>query len=60
MAYARLATQLSELLGDAELIRKSLTSEITDTSYILHCEIVSIEDIARVVEFDVTSATGTE
>lgn len=57
LAYAELARVLARDLPEADLLRKSLSAELTDEAYILHCTVTCLEDIARVQEFSVTELT---
>lgn len=54
LAYSELEARTSELIrGGAVMLRKNLTSSLTDTSYILDCTLTLIEDIADTVEFEI-------
>ncbi len=53
LAYFELAQKLSNLSGDAILVRKVIMPEIHNDFFALRCVIVCIEDIAKTVEFDV-------
>lgn len=57
LAYAELSRVLARELPQAELLRKSLSAELTDEAYILHCTVTCLEDIAAVQEFSVTALT---
>ena len=55
LAYYKLRELLeSELMG-AELLKKSVSYEITDTAYVLYCTVECIEDIAVMQEFEYVS-----
>ena len=53
LAYLELARQIGELPGGAELIRKTITTRLTDEAFVLDCTLVCIEDIAVQRPFDV-------
>ena len=54
LAYAELNGQISALSDSAQLIRKEIQTEWTDSSVRLICTVGCIEDIAIQAEFDVT------
>lgn len=54
LAYAELERQLGTLSSDAELLRKDISTTLTETSLILHCTVTCIEDIAVQSEFEIT------
>lgn len=53
MAFAKLEFELSSLSGVTEMLRKTIEYEITESEYILHCQVVCIEDIAEIREFEI-------
>ena len=53
IAYQRLDEMLCERAGVTELLQKSISTELTDTSLVLTCRVVCIRDIALQQEFDV-------
>lgn len=53
LAYLELARQIGEIPGGAELIRKTITTRLTDEAFVLDCTLVCIEDIAVQRPFDV-------
>ena len=53
IAYEELRKMIDEELPDAQILKKSISGELTDGSYILNCTITAICDIAKQVEFDV-------
>ena len=52
LAYFELNSKISEL-GDIEVIKKSISTTLTDNELILICTLTCIEDIAKISEFDV-------
>lgn len=52
-AVIELRDRCDELLENCELISRRIDYEITDTAYILHCEMVCLADIGEVSEFSV-------
>ncbi|MBQ8311186.1 MAG: sporulation protein YqfD [Clostridia bacterium] len=53
LAYDALDERLSELLSDAQILAKAVTTEMTDASVRLRATVTCIEDIALVQEFEV-------
>ena len=53
IAYEELRKMIDEELPDAQILKKSISGELTDGSYILNCTVTAICDIAKQVEFDV-------
>ena len=53
LAYAELDRMLSELSSDLQLLEKQIRPTLTETSLVLECTLVCIEDIARQAEFEV-------
>ena len=51
IAYYRLSEEINRELGDAQLLRKTVTSELTEESYILRCTVRCVENIGLVLEF---------
>ena len=54
MAYAELEHRLSALSDEVQLLRKDISTTLTETSLILSCTVSCIEDIAVQVEFEIT------
>ena len=54
VAYAELDKKIAELSNGAQLIRKEIQTDLTDSSVRLVCTVTCIEDIALQAEFDVT------
>lgn len=54
LAYAELENRLMSLSDDAQLLRKDVTATITETSLILNCTVLCIENIAVQYEFEIT------
>ncbi|MBQ7346954.1 MAG: sporulation protein YqfD [Clostridia bacterium] len=52
-AYDALEEQLAALSGDVQLLRKDVSTELTDTALILHCTVSCIENIAVQSEFEI-------
>lgn len=52
LAYFELNRKI-QALGDVDIIKKSITTSVSDSHYILVCTLTCIEDISRVSEFDV-------
>ena len=52
LAYADLAQALSELSSDIRILRKEISTTISDTSLILTCHLYCLENIAMQVEFE--------
>ncbi|MBQ7173544.1 MAG: sporulation protein YqfD [Clostridia bacterium] len=53
LAYAELAGRIKEALAEAELLKKEVLTEWTDTGVKLTCRVECIEDIAKQVEFEI-------
>ena len=53
VAYMELDRQLALLSDHAQLLQKNVTATLTDTALILQCEVLCIEDIAEVLEFEI-------
>ena len=53
LAYYELRAMIDTELPDAQLVKKSIYSELTQDSYILKCTVFCIEDIAKISEFDI-------
>lgn len=52
IAYYRLSRELEIELSDAQILKKMITSELTEDAYILRCTVRCIENIGQTVEFD--------
>jgi similar to stage IV sporulation protein len=55
LAYLDLSRQIGEIPGGAELIRKTITTRLTETAFYLDCELVCVEDIAKERTFDIVN-----
>lgn len=53
LAYIELARQIGEIPGGAEILRKTVTTRLTDTGFFLDCTLVCVEDIAAERYFDI-------
>ena len=53
LAYAQLARELGALSGGTQLLRKDISTTLTEGSLILDCTVLCIEDIAMQVEFEI-------
>lgn len=53
LAYAELARRMEEASADAELLKKEISTEWSDTGVILACRVEKIENIAKQVEFEI-------
>ena len=54
LAYARLEQELAALSEEAELLSKSVSTSLTETSLVLECTVSCVQDIAVCSEFEVT------
>lgn len=52
IAYYRLERQISAEIPEGQILRKSINTEIGESSYILTCTVRCVEDIAEVLEFE--------
>ena len=52
MAYYQLNMEISEALSDAQILKKTVTWELQERSYLLKCKIKCVENIGEVAEFD--------
>ena len=52
IAYYRLREIMEAELSGAELLKKSIACEITDSAYIIYCTVECIENIAEMQEFE--------
>lgn len=52
-AYASLSRELGSLSEDTQLLRKDISTTLTDDALILECSVLCIENIAVQVEFEV-------
>lgn len=52
IAYYRLSRELESELSEAQILKKTVTSELTEDAYILNCTVRCIENIGQSVEFD--------
>lgn len=53
LAYIELNRRINAL-ADVILLRKNITATLTDTGYHLQCTVICIENVAEIVEFEVT------
>ena len=53
LAYEELERTLGAWSADAQLLRKSISTTVTDTSLVLDCTVTSVKNIAEQVEFEV-------
>lgn len=54
LAYEALTAELNSLSADTQLLRKEITTTLTDNSVILQCTVLCIEDIAVQSEFEIS------
>ncbi len=54
LAFYRLKCQLEKDFGDAQLLSKTITTNLTENEFILDCTLVCIENIALQSEFEIT------
>lgn len=54
LAYNALEHRLATLSQDTQILKKSISTTLTDTSLILECDVTCIMDIASQVEFEIT------
>ena len=54
LCYEQLARALASLSGEVQLLQKTITTEVGESSVILTCTITCIENIAQVQEFEIT------
>ena len=52
IAYYRLSREIDRELSEAQILKKTVTYELTENAYILRCTVRCIEDIGQTVEFD--------
>ena len=52
LAYSELAQSLSELSSEIQILRKDLSTAISDDALILTCHLYCLEDIAEQIEFE--------
>ena len=52
LAYSDLARSLSELSSDIQILRKDISTTISDDSLVLTCHLYCLEDIALQIEFE--------
>ncbi len=53
LAFSSLEEKISAELGSAQLLKKTISTEIKDGKYILNCTVWCIEDIAQISEFEI-------
>ncbi len=53
LAFAALERELSSLSKDTQLLQKRITTTLTDTSLVLECTVLCIENIAAQSEFEI-------
>ena len=54
LAYNALEHRLATLSQDTQILKKSISTTLTDTSLILECDVTCVMDIASQVEFEIT------
>ena len=52
IAYYKLSREMDKELSEAQILRKTVTYELTEDSYILRCTVRCIENIGQISEFD--------
>lgn len=52
LAYTELARSLSALSSDVQILRKEISTTISDDSLVLTCHLYCLEDIAEQIEFE--------
>ena len=52
-AYEMLRSMIDEELPEAQILKKSLQSDIVDGKYVLKCTVTAVCNIAKQVEFEV-------
>ena len=52
IAYYQLSRELERELSEAQILKKTITSELTEEAYILNCTVRCIENIGQTAEFD--------
>lgn len=53
LAFYELQMMMDREIPDAQLLKKSITTECFDDRYVLECTVYCIEDIAMISEFDI-------
>ena len=53
LAYATLALRMEEALSDAELVKKTLSARFEGGAYVVECELVLVENIAKEASFEI-------
>lgn len=53
LAYAELERVLGDMANDRMILKKTIVPQVTKDGFMLKCTVVSIEDIAKVSEFEV-------
>lgn len=53
LAYLELRAAIEREIPDAQLLKKTVYGELLEDSYILECTVVCIEDIAKLLEFEI-------
>ena len=53
LAYRELAEQISQTIGEGELLSKTVRTEIGESGVVLRAEVTCISDIAEVQEFEI-------
>ena len=54
LCYEQLASELASLSGEVQLLQKETVTEIGESSVVLTCTVVCIENIAEQQEFEIT------
>lgn len=53
LAYFELTQRINTELGNALVLKKTITPRISDNSFSLHCTVICLENISQAVDFDV-------
>ena len=54
LAYVELEQQLAAFSQDTRILKKSISTTLTESALILECDVTCIMDIATRVEFEIT------
>ena len=58
LAYEQLSHELASFADDAQILRKEITTTLTDTALVLECKVDCIENIAQQVEFEIVESNA--
>ena len=53
LAYCQLSREISDVLADSQILKKTVTWEMLEDKYVLKCTVRCIENIAEIIEFDI-------